>query len=260
MNELIQTRAQDGWRTIVLNRPERLNAFTEPMHEELAAGLDAAEADPDCRALLLTGSGRGFCAGQDLEEARANTRPLGYRLERHYNPLVRRLRRSRLPIVCAINGVAAGAGVSIALACDIVLAARSAQFIQAFAAIGLVPDAGGTFMMPRLIGEARARALALLGEPLPAEQAAAWGLIWRCCDDDRLMPEAEALTARLASGPTATLGLMKRAFAASPHGSLDSQLDLERDLQAEAASGADYAEGMLAFQEKRPPRFSGASR
>ncbi len=259
VDDAIRTELHVGWRAIALNRPDRLNAVTEPMHLALASAIEAAEGDRDCRALMLTGSGRAFCAGQDLDEARTSARPLGYRLEHHYNPLIRRLRGSRLPIVCAVNGVAAGAGVSLVLACDIVLAARSARFIQSFAAIGLVPDAGATFFTPRLIGDARARALALLADPLPAEQAAAWGLIWRCCDDDQLIPEAEALTARLAEGPTAAFALMKRAFAASPHGTLDSQLDLERDLQAEAGRGPDYAEGVQAFREKRPPRFSGAA-
>jgi 2-(1,2-epoxy-1,2-dihydrophenyl)acetyl-CoA isomerase len=259
MDDVIRTELHVGWRMIALNRPDRLNAFTEPMHLALAGAIEAAEADPDCRALMLTGSGRAFCAGQDLDEARTSARPLSYRLEHHYNPLIRRLRGSRLPIVCAVNGVAAGAGASLALASDIVLAGRSARFIQSFAAIGLVPDAGATFFLPRLVGDARARALALLAEPLPAEHAVAWGLIWRCCDDDRLIPEAEALTARLAEGPTAAFGLIKRAFAASPHATLEAQLDLERDLQAEAGRTPDYAEGVQAFREKRLARFSGAA-
>ncbi|MFG1332291.1 2-(1,2-epoxy-1,2-dihydrophenyl)acetyl-CoA isomerase PaaG [Xanthobacter autotrophicus] len=248
----------EGWVELTLNRPERLNAFTEDMHRALAAALDTA-ADEDCRAVLLTGAGRGFCAGQDLGD-RANAEgplDLGATIEAFYNPLIRRIRALRKPVVCAVNGVAAGAGANIAFACDIVLAARSAKFIQAFAKIGLVPDSGGTFFLPRLIGDARARALMLLAEPVSAEKAESWGLIWKVVDDAALLDEARALTAHLACQPTQGLALTKQALNASAGHDLDAQLDLERDLQREAGRTPDYREGVSAFMEKRPARFSG---
>jgi 2-(1,2-epoxy-1,2-dihydrophenyl)acetyl-CoA isomerase len=252
----------DGVATITLNRPEKLNAFTTELHRKLAAALDAVEGDGTIRAVLLTGAGRGFCAGQDLGEraalmAAGGKVEGGKALETWYNPLIRRLRRLEMPVVCAVNGVAAGAGANIALACDIVLAARSASFIQAFCRIGLVPDAGGSYVLPRLVGMARASALTLLGEKLPAEQAAQWGLIWRVVDDDKLMAEAAALAQHLARQPTRALALIKQALNASFANSLDQQLDLERDLQAKAAATADFREGVAAFLEKRPARFVG---
>jgi 2-(1,2-epoxy-1,2-dihydrophenyl)acetyl-CoA isomerase len=250
-----------GYRIVTLNRPHRLNAFNEAMHAALAAALAEAEGDPDCRALLLTGAGRAFSSGQDLGDRLpvpgAPPRDLGQSLDRLYNPLVRRLRALPFPTVAAVNGTAAGAGGSIALHCDIVLAARSARFIQAFAKIGVVPDAGGSWLLPRLIGMARARALALTAEPLPAETAQQWGLIWKVVDDERLMADAEALCAQLAAGPTTALGLIKRALDAAETNDLDAQLDLERDLQREAGFCPDYAEGVRAFVEKRAARFSG---
>src|SRR5438105_12159412 len=201
-----------GYRRITLNRPERLNALTVEMAAALSVALDEAEADKSCRALLLTGAGRGFCAGQDLSAiVDASPADLGRLLE-HYHPLILKIRALPIPVVCAVNGVAAGAGANLALACDIVLAARSASFVQAFARIGLIPDCGGTWFLPRLVGTARARALALLAEPLPAEKAAEWGMIWQAVDDERLMEEAHALAARLAAGPSAALTLTKRAF------------------------------------------------
>ncbi|MFD2181831.1 2-(1,2-epoxy-1,2-dihydrophenyl)acetyl-CoA isomerase PaaG [Rhodoplanes azumiensis] len=247
-----------GWVRLVLNRPDRLNSFNEEMHERLAAALDAAGADEACRAVLLTGAGRGFCAGQDLSD-RVGPADLGATIEAFYNPLVRRIRALKKPVVCAVNGVAAGAGANIALACDIVVAARSAKFIQAFSKIGLVPDSGGTFFLPRLIGDARARALAMLAEPLPAEKAEAWGLIWKVLDDAALATEAEKLVAHLATQPTVGLALTKQAFAASATNDLDAQLDLERDLQRKAGSTPDYAEGVRAFLDKRAPNFTGRS-
>lgn len=259
MTDSIRAERRQGWLKLVLNRPERLNAFNEDMHERLARALEQAALDEDCRAVLLTGEGRGFCTGQDLNERVGDPAAidLGATVDRFYNPLVRKLRSLPKPVICAVNGVAAGAGANIALACDIVLAARSAKFVQAFARIGLVPDSGGTFFLPRLIGEARARALVLTAEPLDAETAAAWGLIWKVIDDARLQEEAEALATYFATQPTVGLALSKEALAASAGNTLDGQLDLERDLQREAGRTADYAEGVKAFLEKRKPRFTG---
>ena len=250
--EEVQVLRRQGWHLLTLNRPDRLNACNPAMHSALLAALEAAEADVTCRAVLLTGAGRGFCAGQDLEAVDAD---LGRTLDETYNPLVRKLRALPLPVVCAVNGVAAGAGANLALACDIVLAARSATFIQAFIKIGLVPDSGGSFFLPRLVGEARARALAMLGEAVTAERAEQWGMIWKCVDDAALLAEAEALTAGLAAQPTLALAQIKRMFAVSGDNDLDTQLDLERDLQREAGQSSDYAEGVRAFRAKRPPVF-----
>ena len=247
--------------TVTLNRPDKLNSFNEAMHLALRATVERMEREAAVRAMLLTGAGKGFCAGQDLGDrnlAADQEIDLGATIEEFYNPLVRRLRALEKPIVCAVNGVAAGAGANLALACDIVLTARSARFIQAFCRIGLVPDSGGTYFLPRLIGEARARALALTGEAVSAEQALAWGLIWRVVDDEQLLPEAKALAQRLAEGPTKGLGLIKRALNASFANDLDRQLDLERDLQREAGRTADYREGVAAFVAKRPAVFRGA--
>jgi 2-(1,2-epoxy-1,2-dihydrophenyl)acetyl-CoA isomerase len=251
--------SRPGYRVITLNRPHRLNAFTEDMHLGLRTALDEAQADPGCRTLLLTGAGRAFCAGQDLSDRVAGSGPprdLGQSLENFYNPLVRRLRVLPFPVVAAVNGIAAGAGANIALHCDIVLAGRSAKFVQAFAKIGLVPDSGGTWLLPRLVGAARARGLALLAEPLSAQTAQDWGLIWKAVDDDRLMAEAESICVQFANGPTIGLGLIKRALDASERNDIDRQLDLERDLQREAGFTPDYAEGVRAFMEKRPPNFA----
>ena len=254
---------EEGVLTLTLNRPERMNAFNIALHDALAAALARAAASEGCRAVLLTGAGRGFCAGQDLSDRAVSPgggRPdLGHSIEKRYNPLIRALRGLPKPIVCAVNGAAAGAGANVALACDIVLAAKSAKFLQAFARIGLVPDSGGTWVLPRLVGDARARALMMLAEPIGAEEAQAWGMIYRAFDDDQLMGAAREIAARLAAGPTHAFGMMKRAFAASPVNSLDAQLDLERDLQREAGAADEYVEGVRAFLEKRPPNF-GAKR
>jgi 2-(1,2-epoxy-1,2-dihydrophenyl)acetyl-CoA isomerase len=254
--------ARDGGvLQITLNRPDKLNAFNPAMHGELRAALERAANDDSVRAVLLTGAGRGFCAGQDLSERQvapgAAPIDLSVSIGSHYNPLVRRLRELPKPVVCAVNGVAAGAGANIALACDIVLAARSASFVQAFSKIGLIPDSGGTWFLPRKVGLARAMGLALLGDKLTAEEAADWGMIWKVVDDETLLPEAEALARRLAEGPTRGYALLKRALHASAGNSLDAQLDLERDLQREAGFSEDYREGVAAFKAKRKPEFKG---
>jgi len=252
---------QQGVLRLTLNRPDRLNSFNEDMHLALRAQVDRAHSDPAIRAVLLTGAGRGFCAGQDLgdrDPRKGGPAPdLGHTLETFYNPTLRLIRTLEKPVVCAVNGVAAGAGANIALACDIVLAARSARFIQAFSKIGLIPDAGGSWGLARILGEPRAKALALTAEPLDAETAAAWGMIWKAVPDETLMDEAQALSERLAAGPTLGLGLTKRLIHAAATNSLDAQLDMERDLQREAGRSADYAEGVAAFLDKRKPEFRG---
>lgn len=251
----------DGVLTLTLNRPDKLNAFNEEMHLALRAGVERARDDSAVRAVLLTGAGRGFCAGQDLgdrDPRKGGPAPdLGRTLETFYNPNLRLLRALEKPVVCAVNGVAAGAGANIAFACDIVLAAKSARFIQAFAKIGLIPDAGGTFSLTRILGEPRAKALALTAEPLGAETAADWGLIWKAVEDGALIDAAQTLARSLAAGPTLGLGLTKRLIQAAATNSLDAQLDMERDCQQIAGRSADYAEGVTAFLEKRKPEFTG---
>lgn len=250
---------RDGYHVLTLNRPDRLNSFNEAQHHALRAALDEAEADADCGAIILTGAGRGFCAGQDLSDrdpAMLGDAPdLGRTLETFYNPLVRKLRGMEIPVICAVNGVAAGAGANIALACDIVLAARSAKFIQAFSKIGLIPDAGGTYWLTKHLGEARAKALAMTAEPLSADDAASWGLIWKAVDDDRLMEEAIALAQGFANGPTRAYALTKQAIQAATTNTLDEQLDVERNLQRQAGLSDEYKEGVAAFLAKRPANF-----
>ncbi|MGO1068821.1 2-(1,2-epoxy-1,2-dihydrophenyl)acetyl-CoA isomerase PaaG [Lysobacter sp. CA199] len=246
---------------LTLNRPDKLNSFNEEMHLALRAGIQRAQDDDAVRAVLLTGAGRGFCAGQDLgdrDPRNAEAAPdLGHTLETFYNPTLRLMRGLEKPIVCAVNGVAAGAGANIAFACDIVLAAKSAKFIQSFARVGLVPDAGGTWSLTRILGEPRAKALTMTAEPLPAQKAAEWGLIWKVVEDAELIDEAQALAASLASGPTLGLGLTKRLIHASATNSLEEQLDAERDCQRIAGRSGDYAEGVTAFLEKRAAKFHG---
>ena len=259
--EQIRFETADGIARITLNRPDRLNSFTVQMHDELRDALAQLAAGGDARVVLLTGEGRGFCAGQDLSDRAVapGDAPvdLGASIEQNYRPLVLALRHLPLPVVCAVNGVAAGAGANIALACDVVIAARSASFIQAFCRIGLVPDSGGTFFLPRLVGSARAMGLALFGDKLSAADAAAWGLIWKCVDDAEFPATVDAMLAQLAQAPTSGLAAIKRALHASAGNSLEQQLDLERDLQRALGNGADYREGVTAFLEKRPPRFTG---
>ncbi|HEY7757899.1 MAG TPA: 2-(1,2-epoxy-1,2-dihydrophenyl)acetyl-CoA isomerase PaaG [Burkholderiales bacterium] len=250
-----------GVAAITLNRPDKLNSFTAAMHGELREALQRVRSDAAVRALIITGSGRGFCAGQDLSErvmsGSGGEFDVGATLEENYNPLVRGLRTLPIPVVCAVNGVAAGAGCNFALACDVVIAARSARFIEVFSRIGLIPDAGGTYVLPRLIGAARAMGMALTAEPVGAEQAEAWGLIWKCVDDDELMPQARNLAAMLAAGATRGFALTKQALYASCGNSIEQQLALEARLQREAARTADFREGVQAFLEKRTARFSG---
>lgn len=259
--ETITFTIQDGYAELTLNRPDVLNTFNAVMHTELKRVLADVEFDERIRALLITGAGRAFCAGQDLSDRAVNDgdKPidLGHTLEHLYNPLVRKLRTLPMPVVCAVNGVAAGAGANVALACDLVMAARSAKFIQAFCRIGLLPDSGGTWILPRLVGPARAAALSYLGEALSADDAENWGLIYRAVDDGKLMTEARKLCAHFATQPTRGLAGIKRALNASWHNDLDEQLRLERDLQQQLGWSEDYREGVAAFLEKRPPVFRG---
>jgi 2-(1,2-epoxy-1,2-dihydrophenyl)acetyl-CoA isomerase len=259
--ESILFSSEGGIARITLNRPDRLNSFNDAMHAELRDALSRVRAEPSSRVLLLTGAGRGFCAGQDLGDRAVapggEAVDLGASIERNYKPLILTLRSLPLPVVCAVNGVAAGAGANIALACDIVIAAKSASFIQAFSKIGLIPDSGGTYFLPRLVGTTRAMGLSLLGDKLSAEQAAQWGLIWQCVEDAELEATVDKLLAGLATAPTAGLAAAKRAIYASAGNSLETQLDLERDIQRTLGFGPDYKEGVAAFAEKRPPRFTG---
>jgi 2-(1,2-epoxy-1,2-dihydrophenyl)acetyl-CoA isomerase len=250
-----------GIARLTLNRPERLNSFNDAMHAEVRDALGRVRGDGSARVLVLTGAGRGFCAGQDLSDravaAGAAPVDLGASIERNYKPLVLGLRSLPLPVICAVNGVAAGAGANLAFACDLVIAAKSATFIEAFCKLGLIPDTGGTYFLPRLVGSARAMGLALLGEKVTAEQAAQWGLIWQCVEDAELAPCVDRLAAHFAAAPTRGLARAKQAIYASPANTLEQQLELERDFMRELGASDDYREGVAAFMAKRPPMFTG---
>ena len=260
VSEPILVKDHDTWVELTLNRPDKLNSFNDEMHIALRDALNTALADGK-RAILLTGSGRGFCAGQDLGNrdpaAMEQALDLGQTLENFYNPLIRLIQNAAVPIICAVNGVAAGAGANLAIACDIVLASDNVKFIQSFANVGLVPDAGGTWSLTRLLGPARAKALAMTAEPISAGQAADWGMIWKAVAANELMDTARALAQQLASGPTCGFALTKKAINAAGTSSLDQQLSLEADFQKICGKSADYAEGVSAFLQKRKPEFEG---
>jgi 2-(1,2-epoxy-1,2-dihydrophenyl)acetyl-CoA isomerase len=246
------------WR-LTLNRPDKLNSFTRDMLVEIGDALTEIEADSEARALVITGAGRAFCAGQDLREAATVEDGDAVRaiVERHYNPTIRLLRSLHIPVMAAVNGIAAGAGASFAVAADLVLASQSASFSFAFSRVGLIPDAGATYFVPRLVGHARALGLALLAETITAETAAQWGLIWQAVPDAEFAAAVESMAERLANLPTAAIALMKQAVAAGEHHSLEQQLALEAELQSRAAETEDFQEGRTAFLEKRSPRFTG---
>jgi 2-(1,2-epoxy-1,2-dihydrophenyl)acetyl-CoA isomerase len=252
-----------GILTLTLNRPQRLNAMSPLLIEAMIGQLGRARDDAEVRAVLLIGTGRGFCAGADLAgsgpgDAGADGKPdLGTAMDRMFNPMIRAIRTVPKPVIAAVNGVAAGGGANLALACDIVLAARSARFDQAFVRISLIPDLGGTWFLPHTVGDARARALAMLGSSVPAEQAERMGMVWQVIDDAALMDEARKLAARLAAGPTLSYAAIKQAMNSAGTNSLDAQLDLERDLQRDLGRSADFKEGVAAFRAKRPANFTG---
>lgn len=256
--ETILVAEANGVARITLNRPDRLNSFTAAMHAELRSALD--EIAERARVIVITGAGRGFCAGQDLNDravAPGEAVDLGETVEQCWNPLVRRLATLPQPVIARVNGVAAGAGANIALACDLVVAGRSAKFIQSFANLGLIPDSGGSWHLPRLIGQARALGLALTAEPLPADKAAEWGLIWKCVDDEALDVEVDALASKLAALPPLGLAAIKNIIRTSGERSLDQELDLQRDEMRRLGFTEDYREGVAAFLEKRPATYKG---
>jgi len=260
--ENIKFEVQDGIARLTLNRPDKLNSFTDDMHAELRVALDSIQADMSVRVLVLSGAGRGFSAGQDLGDRamqiQAGKLPdIGNTVERNYKPLVLRLQNLRVPTIAAVNGIAAGAGASVALACDLVIATKSASFLQAFSKIGLIPDTGGTWFLPQRVGMARAMGLALLADKLPAEKAAAWGLIWECTEDADFSARIDALAQQLSTAPTKALVRTRQAMHAAPGHTLEQQLSMEGGFMRELGWSPDYAEGVAAFMEKRAPKFTG---
>jgi 2-(1,2-epoxy-1,2-dihydrophenyl)acetyl-CoA isomerase len=259
--ENILFEIKGGIAKLTLNRPDKLNSFTQAMHLEVRDALAKVQADKSVRVFLLTGAGRGFCAGQDLAdravEPGVNGVDLGDSVEKFYAPLVLALRSLPMPVICAVNGVAAGAGANLALACDIVIAGKSASFVEAFCRLGLIPDTGGTWILPRLIGMARATGLAMLGEKLTADKAEQWGLIWKAVPDELLMTEAAAMAEHFAAAPTKGLAFTKKALQISHCNSLPEQLKLEGEMMRELGYSHDYREGVAAFIAKRTPEFKG---
>ncbi|MEP0153076.1 2-(1,2-epoxy-1,2-dihydrophenyl)acetyl-CoA isomerase PaaG [Pseudophaeobacter sp.] len=260
MSESILVADHGAWVEITLNRPDRLNSFNDEMHYALRTAIEAAR-DGGARAILLTGAGRGFCAGQDLgdrDPSKMDGPPdLGNTVRTFYAPLVRLIRSLNFPVICAVNGVAAGAGANIALACDMVFAAESAKFIQSFSKVGLIPDTGGSWHLPRLLGEARAKGLAFTAQPLSAKQAEDWGLIWKALPDGDLMETARTMAAQLGNGPTLGLGLSKHCIQDAAVATLDAHLEQEAEAMKTCGESADYAEGVSSFLEKRAPKFQG---
>lgn len=252
---------RDGAARLTLNRPDKLNSFNVEMHLEVRDAIEKIKMDAGVRALVLTGAGRAFCAGQDLNDRvvapGSGDLDLGESIEKYYGPLVKSLRALPMPVVCAVNGIAAGAGANLAFACDIVIATKSASFLEPFCKLGLIPDTGGTYFLPRLAGAARAIGLAMLGDRIPAEQAVAWGLIWKCVDDAEFPGAVHAIVAQLATGPTRGMARIKQAIYASGDNALEQQLNLERDFMRELGRSADYKEGVAAFLEKRAAKFTG---
>lgn len=259
--ETIEYSVNKGVAVLTLNRPETLNSFTSLMHDEVRVAMKDARSNSDVRCLVLTGAGRGFCAGQDLGDrtvkASDEAPDLGESVEKNYNPFIRNIMTMEKPVICAVNGVAAGAGASIALACDIVLAAKSAKFVQVFCKIGLVPDSGGTFNLPRALGLPRAKGLALLGDKLSAEQAERWGMIWQCVEDNELMSETLTMAEHLATQPTKGLAMIKKLMNDSFSTPLHQQLETEKEAMQMLGKSDDYREGVSAFMEKRKPTFTG---
>ena len=254
----IKYEINEGWVEITLNRPDKLNSFIRPMAKELQLAFEQAEDHEDIRCVILTGAGRAFCAGQDLSEVlERNGEPLGNTVRHSYNPIILAIRELEKPVICAVNGTAAGAGANIALACDFVLAAESTVFVQSFSKIGLIPDSGGTFFLPRLVGLSRATSMAMLGEKVTSQEALDLGMIYKRFPDDQLLNEARQLAKRLAKLPTRGLGLIKQGLNESLGNDLRTQLKLEADLQTEAGKTRDYIEGVQAFVEKRKPKFTG---
>ncbi|AZC00760.1 2-(1,2-epoxy-1,2-dihydrophenyl)acetyl-CoA isomerase [Acinetobacter pittii] len=259
--KILLLKKKNGVGYLTFNRPKALNSFNVDMHREVAEVLNQWTKNPDVRCVVISGEGRGFCAGQDLGDRvvdpNAEAPDLGYSIETYYNPLIKTIVNMPKPVICAVNGVAAGAGANIALACDLVIAAKSANFVQAFCRLGLVPDSAGTWFLPRAVGHARAMGLALLGDKLPAETAKEWGMIWDVVEDAELKTKVTELAERLAKQPTFGLSLIKKAIHQSSNNTFDEQVLLERDLQRIAGRSEDYREGVQAFMNKREPNFKG---